>query len=57
MSDVEHDDLSSIASGTTYIDDTTYRDAMDLIEKYRIKIRIQIDVLQILGNGVHNQKQ
>ncbi|PJC50242.1 MAG: hydroxypyruvate reductase, partial [Nitrosopumilales archaeon CG_4_9_14_0_2_um_filter_34_16] len=28
MSDVEGDDLSSIASGTTYMDDTTYADAL-----------------------------
>jgi len=56
MSDVENDDLSSIASGTTYMDDTTYQDAMNIIEKYRLKIRIPIEVLQILGNGLHNQK-
>ena len=56
MSDVENDDLSSIASGTTYMDDTTYQDAMDIIEKYRLKTRIPIEVLQILGNGLHNQK-
>jgi hydroxypyruvate reductase len=56
MSDVENDDLSSIASGTTYMDDTTYQDAMDVIEKYRLKIRIPIEVLHILGNGLHNQK-
>ncbi len=56
MSDVEGDDLSSIASGTTYMDDTTYADAMDIIEKYRLKLKIPIEVLQILGNGLHNQK-
>ena len=56
MSDVENDDLSSIASGTTYMDNTTYQDAMDIIEKYRLKRRIPIEVLQILGNGAHNQK-
>jgi len=56
MSDVENDDLSSIASGTTYMDNTTYQDAMDIIEKYRLKTRIPIEVLQILGNGLHNQK-
>lgn len=56
MSDVEDDDLSSIASGTTYMDDTTYQDAMNIIEKYGLKRRIPIEVLQILGNGLHNQK-
>ena len=56
MSDVENDDLFSIASGTTYMDNTTYQDAMNIIEKYRLKRRIPIEVLQILGNGLHNQK-
>ena len=56
MSDVEDDDLSSIASGTTYMDNTTYQDAMDVIEKYRLKRKIPIEVLQVLGNGLHEQK-
>ena len=56
MSDVEDDDLSSIASGTTYMDNTTYQNAIDIIEKYKLKRRIPIEVLQILGNGLHNQK-
>ena len=56
ISDVENDDLSTIASGTTYMDNTTYQDAMSIIEKYRLKKRIPIEVLQILGNGLHNQK-
>ena len=56
MSDVEDDDLSSIASGTTYMDNTTYQEAMDIIEKYRLKRKIPIEVLQVLGNGLHEQK-
>jgi len=56
MSDVEDDDLSSIASGTTYMDNTTYQDAIDIIEKYRLKRKIPIEVLQVLGNGLHDQK-
>ncbi|MEO2199655.1 MAG: DUF4147 domain-containing protein [Nitrosopumilus sp.] len=56
MSDVEDDDLSSIASGTTFMDNTTYQDAMDIIEKYRLKRKIPIEVLQVLGNGLHDQK-
>jgi len=51
MSDVEGDDLSSIASGTTYMDDTTFSDALDIIEKYKIKWKMPIEVLQILENG------
>ncbi|HJM79244.1 MAG TPA: DUF4147 domain-containing protein [Nitrosopumilus sp.] len=56
MSDVENDDPSSIASGTTYMDNTTYQDAMDIIEKYRLKRKIPIEVLQVLGNRLHDQK-
>ena len=51
MSDVEGDDLSSIASGTTYMDDTTYEDSLKIIEKYKIKWKMPIEVLQILENG------
>ncbi len=29
---------------------------MDIIEKYRLKRKIPIEVLQVLGNGLHNQK-
>ena len=51
MSDVEGDDLSSIASGTTYMDDTTYDDALEILEKYKLKRKIPIEVLQVLKNG------
>ncbi len=51
MSDVEGDDLSSIASGTTYIDDTTYAESLKIIEKYKIKWKMPTEVLQILENG------
>ncbi len=52
MSDVEGDDLSSIASGTTYIDDTTFSDALDIIEKYSLKRKIPSEVLQVLEKGL-----
>jgi len=51
MSDVEGDDLSSIASGTTYMDDTTYAESLKIIEKYKIKWKMPTEVLQILENG------
>ncbi len=51
MSDVEGDDLSSIASGTTHMDDTTYADALKIIEKYKIKWKMPDEVLQTLENG------
>ncbi len=51
MSDVEGDDLSSIASGTTYMDDTTYADALDIIDKYKIRWKMPQEVLDLLENG------
>ena len=55
MSDVEGDDLSSIASGTTYMDDTTFADALDIIEKYKLKRKIPLEVLQVLENGLNKK--
>ena len=34
MSDVEGDDVGTIASGTTYMDPTTFADALDIMTKY-----------------------
>ena len=55
MSDVEGDDLSSIASGTTYMDDTTYADALEIIDKYKIRWKIPTEVLKILENGLNKK--
>lgn len=51
MSDVEGDDLSSIASGTTYMDNTTFLDALNIINKYKLQNKISLEVLQILEDG------
>ncbi|MBI2643324.1 MAG: DUF4147 domain-containing protein [Nitrosarchaeum sp.] len=51
MSDVEGDDLSSIASGTTYMDNTTFLDALNIINKYKLKNKIPLEILQILEDG------
>ena len=55
MSDVEGDDLSAIASGTTYMDNTTFVDALDIIKKYKLKNKIPLEVLQVLRDGVNEQ--
>ena len=55
MSDVQGDDLSSIASGTTYMDDTTYSDALDIIEKYKLKRKMPLEVLQVLEKGLQKE--
>jgi len=55
MSDVQGDDLSSIASGTTYMDNTTYSDALDIIEKYKLKRKMPLEVLQVLEKGLQKE--
>ncbi len=51
MSDVEGDDMSSIASGTTYMDDTTYNDALGIIDKYKLERKMPPKVMQVLQKG------
>ena len=51
MSDVEGDDLSSIASGTTYMDNTTFLDALKIINKYKLKNKIPLEIMQRLEDG------
>jgi len=56
MSDVEGDDLSSIASGTTYMDDTTFADALNIVEKYKLERKMPLEVLQVLEKGLNEKK-
>jgi len=51
MSDVEGDDLSSIASGTTYMDNTTFADALYIIKKYKLTRKMPLEVLKVLEKG------
>lgn len=51
MSDVEGDDLSSIGSGTTYLDNTTFADALEVIKKYNLMKKLSPEVLQMLMEG------
>ena len=55
MSDVEGDDLSSIASGTTFMDNTTFVDALDIIKKYKLKNKIPLEAFHVLKDGVNDQ--
>ena len=56
MSDVEGDDLSSIASGTTYMDTTTYVDALEIIDKYKIRWKMPSEVLKLLEDRANIEK-
>jgi len=56
MSDVEGDELSVIASGTTYMDDTTFVDALNIIKKYNLKNKIPLEVFHVLRNGADEER-
>jgi hydroxypyruvate reductase len=56
MSDVEGDDLSSIASGTTYMDNTTYANALEIIDKYKIRWKMPAEVLKLLEDRANIEK-
>jgi len=51
MSDVLDDDLSSIASGTTYFDNTKFSNALKIIKKYRLENKISKSILHRLRLG------
>ena len=51
LSDVIGDDLSSISSGITYADKTTFSDALKVIQKYKIEKNISKNVITVLNNG------
>ena len=51
MSDVDNNDLSSISSGCTYYDKTTFKDALRIIEKYNLKKKIPKNILKRLHDG------
>jgi hydroxypyruvate reductase len=55
MSDVLGDDLSSIASGTTYCDSTTFERALKIIKKYRLERKIPQSALRHLSLGVNGK--
>lgn len=57
ISDVVGDDLSTIASGPTVGDSTTYRDASQIIEKYDLKDRIPSSILDTIKKGVKGKIQ
>ncbi|MDX1596124.1 MAG: DUF4147 domain-containing protein [Nitrosopumilaceae archaeon] len=53
LSDVEGDDLSAIASGTTYYDNTTFEDALLIIKKYKLEKKIPVDVINRIKDGIN----
>ncbi len=51
VSDVIDNDLSSIASGLTWYDDTTFEDAMSLIEQRGLKERLPSEVVDLIAQA------
>lgn len=52
MSDVLGDDLSSIASGITYFDNTKFSSALKIIKKYKLQNKISKSILNRLRLGI-----
>lgn len=52
ISDVPGDDLSAIGSGPAVADNTSFRQAMDIIEKYRLQHQLPYAVFNHLQKGV-----
>ena len=54
ISDVINDDLSSIASGPTVADETTFHDAINILNKYKIFQNCPESIQNHLNKGAHN---
>ena len=50
-----NEDISTIASGPTSIDHTTYSDAIDIIHRYKIEKEIPENVMDLLKRGKSGQ--
>ena len=57
LSDVVGDDLSTIASGPTAPDPTTFNDALGILETYRLRDRVPRSVLDYLDAGSRGERE
>jgi hydroxypyruvate reductase len=55
LSDVVGDDLGSIASGPTTADATTYAEALEIVERYRLRAELPAAVLSALELGAQGE--
>lgn len=53
MSDVVGDDLSSIGSGLTYCDKSTFSECVKIVRKYGLQKQMPAHVLDVFKNGAH----
>ena len=52
MSDVKANDMSAIASGMTYCDNTTFLQALKIIKKYKLYTRVPRGVITHMESGI-----
>lgn len=57
ISDVVGNDISSIASGITAVDSSTFGDAIDILEKYRLNVHVPASVMRHLEKGINSVEQ
>ena len=57
LSDVIGDPLDAIASGPTAPDPTTFKDAITIIDKYRIRAEMPVRIIEILEEGAKGKRQ
>jgi glycerate-2-kinase len=55
ISDVIGNDLSTIASGPTYPDSTTYKDALSVLDKYKLTEKLSSNVIELLRSGAQGK--
>lgn len=55
ISDVVGDDLSTIASGPTVGDSSTYKEAYDILEKYYLTEKIPFPIMNIIKEGIEEK--
>ena len=55
VSDVIGDDMSSISSGISYCDKSTYSDALRIIKKFSLKDTLPKSVLSVLNSGANGK--
>jgi len=57
LSDVIGDDLDTIASGPTVPDKSTFDDCLKILEKYQIRERIPVSVVDLLEKGARGEAE
>jgi glycerate 2-kinase len=57
LSDVIGDDLDTIASGPTVPDSSTFDDCLKIIEKYQMREKIPVSVVELLEKGARGEAE